>query len=113
MPGLFDRLQSEIEGREKASGLSMADVLALPDDLRKLVNWMMKRKRDVTLSQVAEYSEQDEKATRHMLETLIEQGFVREIAVPDEETRYRVRLAWRKQQEIPLNLWDALQEKTE
>ena len=49
MPGLFDRLQGELEAQEKAAGLSIADVLELPDQLRQLVNWMM-REGDVSLS---------------------------------------------------------------
>jgi hypothetical protein len=40
---LFSRLQAEVEAREKAAGLSMADALALPDAPRKLFNWLVRR----------------------------------------------------------------------
>ena len=110
MPGLFDRLQGELEAQEKAAGLSVADVLELPDQLRQLVNWMM-REGDVSLSQVTKFTKQSEQDTRRMLATLIVKGFVREMPVKPEP-RYRVRLARKRGKEIPLNLWDALGEKT-
>lgn len=108
MPGLFDRLQGELEAQEKAAGLSMSDVLELPDPLRRLVNWMM-REGEVTFSQVAAFVAQEE--TRRMLNTLMERGFVREMA-SKPEAHYRIRLARKRGKEIPLNVWDALQEKT-
>lgn len=111
MPGLFDRLKGELDAQEKAAGLSMADVLSLPDPLRKLVNWMM-RETEVGLSQIVVYVQQDEGTTRTMLAELVEKGFVREIPLKPEP-RYRVRLARKKGKDIPLNVWEALQEKTE
>ncbi len=109
MPGLFDRLQGEIESREKAAGLSMADILDLPDPLRRVVNWMMKE-GEVSFSQVAAFIAEEE--TRRILNTLVEKGFVRELAV-QPESRFKVRLARKRKKEIPLNLWDALGDKTE
>lgn len=41
--GLFGRLEQELEARDKAAGLSMADILSLPDTLRALVNWMLRK----------------------------------------------------------------------
>ncbi len=111
MPGLFDRLQGELDGQQKAAGLTMADVLELPEPLRRLVNWMM-RETEVTLTQVAEFTSQSEDDTRRTLAGLIEKGFVREIPVKPVP-RYRVRLGRKRGQDIPLNLWDKLGEKTE
>ncbi len=111
MPGLFDRLQGELEAQEKAAGLSMADVLELPDPLRRLVNWMM-REGEVTLSQVMAFISQSEEETRTMLAALVDKGFVRELPLKPE-AHYRVRLARKKGKDIPLNLWQALGEKTE
>jgi len=53
--GLLDRLNKEMEAREKASALSMADVLTLPDAQRKLFNWMM-RQVDVGIADLAALS---------------------------------------------------------
>ncbi len=110
--GLFNRLQGELEAQEKASGLSMADVLSLPDSLRKLCNWMLKQKRDVTLEEVVTYTKQSEPETRQMLADLVEKGFVRELSFKTGPV-YRVRLARKAGKDIPLNLWDSLGEKTE
>ncbi len=111
MPGLFDRLQGELKAQETAAGMSMADVLELPAPERKLVNWMM-REGEVALSQAAAFTAQSEQETRVMLAALVEKSFVREIAVKPEP-RYRVRLGRKRGQDIPLNLWDALGEKTD
>lgn len=111
MPGLFDRLQGELEAQQKAAGLTMSDVLNLPDQLRKLVNWMM-REEQVSFSQILAQVNQSEEEVRAMLATLIEKGFVREIPVKPEPL-YRVRLGHKRKQQVPLNIWDALAEKTE
>lgn len=111
MPGLFDRLQGELEAQQKAAGLTMSDVLNLPDQLRKLVNWMM-REEEVSFSQILAHINQSEDEARAMLTTLIEKGFVREILVKPEP-RYRVRLGHKRKQQVPLNIWETLTEKTE
>lgn len=108
MSGLFDRLGQELQAREKASGLSMADVLTLPDDLRRLFNWMM-RQEEVSLAEVAAHLGQDEPSAQDTLARLIEQCFVREMPAG----RYRVRLAPKRGRQLPVNIWQALDEKTE
>jgi predicted ArsR family transcriptional regulator len=108
--GLFDRLQEELVGREKAAGLSMADVLDLPDPLRGLVNWML-RQAEVGLDDVAAYLQHDEDAARATLATLADKGFVRVMEVRGQP-RYRVRLAAKRGRELPTNLWQVLDDKT-
>jgi hypothetical protein len=109
--GLFGRVQDELEAREKTPGLSMADVLDLPDTLRQLVNWMM-REDQVGLPQVMAHLGQDATAARATLATLVDKGFVREMQIHGE-TRYRVRIAPRRRRAVPLNIWQALDEKIE
>lgn len=109
--GLFGRLQSELEGREKAAGLSMADVLALPDHLRRLVNWLI-RQEESGLADVARQLGQDEEATRVALADLVARGFIREMRVRGE-TRYQVRLAVTRRRKLPLDLWQSLDERVE
>jgi hypothetical protein len=110
MSGLFDRLGQELQAREKAAGLSMADVLSLPDDLRRLFSWMMRRE-EVSLAEVAVYLGKDEAAARQLLAGLVERCFVREMQT-GSETRYRVRLASKPRKEVPSDIWQALGEKT-
>lgn len=109
--GLFDRLQAELEGREKAAGLSMADVLALPDPLRRLVNWLI-REEEAGLADVASHLGQGEEATRAVLGGLVERGFMREMRVRGA-VRYQVRLAVARRRQMPSDLWQALDERVE
>ena len=109
--GVFGRLQSELDAREKAAGLSMADILALPDALRKLVNWML-RQEEVSFQQLVAHVGHDEATTHAMVADLVENGFVREMNVKGEQ-RYRVRLAPKKKRDLPANLWRALDTKIE
>ncbi len=107
--GLFGRVQDEVEAREKTPGLSMADILSRPDELRGLVNWMM-RQEQVELAQVANYLGQDPEQARAMLTSLKEKGFVREIDLRGKLC-YRVRLALKHKPELSSNLWHSLNEK--
>ncbi len=109
--GLFGRLQSELEGRERAAGLSMADVLALPDQLRRLVNWMI-RAEEVGLADVAARLAEPEESARAVLADLVERGFVRELTVRGE-ARYRVRLSPTRPRRVPLDIWRHLDERVE
>jgi hypothetical protein len=109
--GIFDRLEGELAAREKSPGLSMSDVLLLPDPLDRLCNWMLRRKQ-VSMGDVAGFLEQDEQLARQSIEDLLDRGFIREVAI-GEITYYRVRLAPTRKREIPLDLWQALSDKVE
>jgi len=109
--GLFDRLSHELQSREKAAGLTMMDVLTLPDDRRKLFNWMM-RQEEVGLADVMDHMKLDEAAASKLIADLVECCFVRE-SKAGRETRYRMRLAPKRGREVPLNIWLALDGKTE
>ena len=107
--GLFGRLQDEMNAREKTPGITMADILTMPDALRELINWMM-REVEVGLPQVAVHLQKDEPAARTMIASLIEKGFVREIDMKGD-LRYRVRLAPKRKRDMPSNIWHALDDK--
>jgi len=108
--GLFGRLQEELEAREKAAGLSVADILDLPDPLRRLMNWLM-RQDEAGLEQVAAYIKEDEAKTQAMLDELAEKGFVRKLQISGK-LNYRVRLAHRRKSQLSLDIWQALDTKT-
>jgi hypothetical protein len=109
--GLFNRLQGELNAREKSPGLTMADLLTLPDPLSGLLNWML-RASSVTLTEVITFLNQDEASVRAILADLLERGFIREIELRGA-TQYRVRLAPKRGRDIPSNLWQALDGKVE
>ena len=108
--GLFGRLQDELNAREKAAGLSMADILDLPDPLRRLMNWLM-RQEEAGLTEVAAFIQEDEAETLAMLDELTEKGFVRKLQISGK-LYYRVRLASRRRSQLSLDIWQALDTKT-
>jgi amino acid permease/predicted transcriptional regulator len=95
------------EGEWDPSGLRMADVLALPDDMRRIVNWMVRR-GEVSLAEVAAFTGQDERAAHAMLDALAKQGFVRE-----RQGKYQVHFALRRGRQLPLDIWQALDVETD
>jgi hypothetical protein len=109
--GLFGRLEQELDARDKAAGLTMADILSLPDTLRELVNWML-RQDVVSLQAVTAQLGQDETTTRSTLTTLVDKGFVREMHIRGAP-HYKVRITSRARRAVPPNLWAALDEKLE
>ena len=45
MPGVFDRLQAELNSRERVDGINAADLLDLSPELRRTVQLIMRRKQ--------------------------------------------------------------------
>ncbi|MBH8560896.1 hypothetical protein I8748_01655 [Nostoc sp. CENA67] len=75
------------------AGLSMAEVLMLPPQQRKIVQWMMKRSPEgVTLNEAAFHIDLNQQATLALLDELVEEGFIEEV-LTSGEVQYRVRLA--------------------
>lgn len=107
-PGLFGRLQQELTARETVAGLTMADVLQLPPAERQLVNWLI-RTGDVSRSAV-QTQVGDPARAQSLLSTLIAKGFVREYERA-ADVYYQVRLAPRRQRELPASIWQALTDK--
>jgi hypothetical protein len=109
--GFFDRIQAELDGNEKAAGLSLADVLSLPDPHRGLVNWIM-REGQVDLAAVSARLGQSEEQARAAVADLVSRGFLREFE-QGGRWLYQVRLGRKRGRELPANLWQALDDKTE
>ena len=109
--GLYDRLQGELEARDKSPGLSMSDLLALPEPQSSLLGWMV-RKGQVELEDVSAFLKQDAASTRALLADLVEKGYVREIEMRGVK-QYRVRMAPKRGRELPANLWQALDDKVQ
>jgi hypothetical protein len=98
---------SEEEGEKDDTGLSMLDILTLPEDQQQIINWMT-RQRAVSLADVVAQMGQDEAVARTMLDTLMGKGFVQEI--PGEgELHYRTKMAFKRRRQLPSNIWQALE----
>lgn len=109
--GIFDRVEGELAARERSPGLSMADLLTLPEPQGGLLKWMI-RQGQVSLADVVAFLGQDEEQTRGVLADLCEKAFVRTIEMRGI-THYRVRLAPKRGRALPSNLWQALGDKVE
>ena len=107
--GIFHSLDGELAAREKSPGLSMSDVLVLPEPLDRLCKWML-RQQQVSMGDVVGFLEEDEPLAQRSIEDLLDRGFVREVAMGDTIC-YRVRLAPTRKRQIPLDLWQALSGK--
>jgi predicted transcriptional regulator len=97
-------LRTTVEGAWDTSGLSLAGVLALADPEAELVGWIM-RQGDVTLSEVARHTNEDEAVVQARLRSLVEQGLVRET---HGGSGYTARLAARRGRALPEEIWGAL-----
>jgi hypothetical protein len=109
--GLFDRVEGELAAREKSPGLSMADLLTLPEPQSGLLKWMT-RQRAVAYEDVVAFLGGDEAQARRVLAELLEKGWILELEIRGV-TQYRVRLAPKRGRALPGNLWQALSDKVE
>ena len=107
--GLFDRVEGELAARERSPGLSMADLLTLPEPQGGLLKWMI-RQEQVSFADVVAFLGQDEEHARGVLAELCEKAFLRPIEMRGA-THYRVRLAPKRGRALPANLWQALSDK--
>jgi hypothetical protein len=100
--GLFDSLQPEQNRRNNVPGRTLADVLALPEDLRTIMDYLIEQ-GESELAEVSAHIRQEEASTRALLANLIEKGFVQEMLAGNKHC-YRVRLVSRRRIRLPLDL---------
>ncbi len=109
--GLFDRVQGELEAREKSLGLQISDLLTLPDATSRFLNWMI-RQQQITLADAMVFLAQAETPTRELLNDLCDKGYLRVVEMHGTQ-QYRIRLAPKRGRTLPSNLWMALDDKVE
>jgi hypothetical protein len=109
MPSLYDRLQAEIDRREPRPGLSPADLLELPADLRRLVQELARQGEAGPGELAAPLGLAPDEAAR-LLDDLVAKGFATEQG-PAGTRRYRVDFGRRVERELPLDIWSALAER--
>jgi len=111
MAGLFDRLQSEIEARQRVEGITPADLLNISPELRRIINTIMRR-REMSLAEIVFELDMRPSEARGLLDTLVEKGYLRTFEVEGEQ-HYKAFLARRRRRKVPLNIWEALGDKVE
>jgi DNA-binding MarR family transcriptional regulator len=111
MANLFERLQSEIEARQRMEGITPADLLALSPDLRRIIKTITRRK-EMSLAEIVLELGMKPSEARELVDTLVEKGFLKAFEVRGE-LHYKTSFAPRREREMSLNVWDALSDKVE
>ena len=91
--------QAKPEGQIKASGLTMVDLLNLPDSERQLVNWM-RRHADCTLAGIAAHLCCDEVKALALLDNLLSKGYIYQVEAAGQPS-YHVQITSLQRQRIP------------
>ena len=105
--GIHDHLEEDVAACERSPGLSMGDILALPDPLGRLCSWML-RQQQVSNGDVVGFLEGDEQRALECLQYLRTKGFIRDVAVAGN-TCYRLHLAPTRRRVGAPDVWRALQ----
>ena len=106
MAGLFNRLQDEIEARDKQTGLSPIDLLDMPEALAAVINQII-RKNGMKLEDIANELGQSLADTQFTLDELVEKGFARRVEVK-EEIWYKAQFGRKANKVLSLSIWSAL-----
>lgn len=109
-PALFQRLQEEIELRERTEGISPLDLLDLPPALQHVLT-QITRAGQISLTDLATDLALPEEEVLVLTARLVEKGYLREYMRAGE--RYcRTHFGRKRERELPLDLWEALSERT-
>jgi hypothetical protein len=108
---LFTVLQEEINIRERSEGISPADILELPPTLRTLLN-IITRKGEASLIELAKAAKHDKDEVAQALSILADKGYLREIGEGDDR-HYKTYLGRTRKRQVPLNIWEGLDDKVQ
>ena len=107
---MFDRLQRELKKRSRVEGITLADVMDLPEPLRKAMNKMM-HKGSMTLSELAAELNLKTAEARRLGGMLVEKGFLSSSRrKADGEIVYRTRFTRKRGRSVPLDIWKLLED---
>jgi hypothetical protein len=113
MGGLFDRLQNQLDNREKEGGISALDLATLPPSLRRIMRTML-REVELTHPEIVEAMNTVPEADRlsnseldEALATLTKQGWLIQLGV-DAVITYKVNLRRKAGSGLTSGIWSAL-----
>jgi len=92
-----------------ALGLRAADVLAMPDDYRTIVNWMT-RQRHFSAAELAEFLERDTAYAQALIEEMLIDGTIR---TGEAEGSYQARIAAKQGSTLNKQFWISLSDTQE
>jgi Fic family protein len=82
------------------------DIIDLPDELRQIVNWIIRQKQ-VTLQEVIAHTNLSEPVAKEHLQTLVDGGFIQELN-ENGLCYYQSRLGNKRKSRLPANLLSKL-----
>lgn len=105
---IINSLNANSSGAEAQpnAGLTLADALGLSPELGDLFRWMT-RQKDLSLAEVMAFTGENEATSRAMLNSLIRQGFVQEVAI-GREPYFRAHFADKRGRQLTENIWQSL-----
>ena len=116
MPGVFDRLQKQIESKQSEGGITALDLADLPASLRKIMRLMLREvQMDYPrLCEVMEAMPKDERLSRSdldtALKTLTEQFWLTRIG-EGKKSIYKVNLRRKSGSTLASGIWSSLDER--
>ncbi len=116
MPGVFDRLQKEIENKGNEGGITALDLADLPPTLRKIMRLMLRELQlnyPQLIEAVAALPEKERLAAKDLdeaLEVLSTQGWLIRIG-QGEKAIYKVNLRRKAGSKLASGVWNTLDEK--
>jgi hypothetical protein len=116
MAGVFDRLQSKIEDKQKEGGITALDLADLPPALRKIMRLML-RKLQMTYPQLCETMDampEGERLSRddlnNALEALYQQSWLTRLG-EGQKAIYKVNLRPKSGSTLATGIWSALEDR--
>jgi hypothetical protein len=116
MPGVFDRLNKEIENKQQEGGITPLDLAGLPPALRKIMRLMLRELQMnlPALRETVESMPEKERLTRdelqNVLSTLTEQAWLIRIGEGDKAI-YKVNLRRKSGSTLAAGIWSSLDAK--
>ncbi|KAA3645067.1 MAG: hypothetical protein DWQ07_16885 [Chloroflexi bacterium] len=116
MSGLFDRLEGELEKREKEQGITPLDLVDLPVALRKIMRLML-RELQMNLPELHTATQNIEETKgiskaelQSLLDKLLDQGWLIQLG-EEEAPRYKVNLRRKRSSKLGDSIWSRLGDK--
>jgi len=116
MPGIFDRLNKEIQDKQQEGGITPLDLAGLPPTLRKIMRLML-RELQMTYPRLCEVMDSMPEAERlsrndlqDALSTLTQQFWLLRIG-DGEKAIYKVNLRRKEGSKLAAGIWSSLDDK--
>lgn len=103
---VFAHLLIELASLPDMDGVSMSEIVFLPEHVRILMNWMI-RENSFQFGNLAVFLNQDEENTRLILDILVKKGLVEEVK-GDEQEGYQIHLKVSRNYRVPKDIWKVI-----